>query len=73
MLIINKYIKISVLAIVLGFSSTACKDEFLDRPPQDQYTLDNFYKTKEELDLAVNPLYGEYGSIISVVSSTLEM
>ncbi len=55
---IKKYYKISLLAFSLSMAPFGCKEEFLDRPPQDQYTLDNWYNTAQELDLAVNPLYG---------------
>ena len=41
-------------ALLLGFVS--CED-FLNRPPQDSYTLDGFYQTNEQCFQAVNPLY----------------
>jgi starch-binding outer membrane protein, SusD/RagB family len=37
---------------------TACKDNFLDRPPQSQISTENFYQTKQEIRLATAALYG---------------
>jgi starch-binding outer membrane protein, SusD/RagB family len=36
----------------------ACSDEFLNRPPLDSITIDNFYETTEQIDAATALLYG---------------
>ncbi len=47
-----------LLAIILmGFSS--CSDEFLERPPEDTYSLDEFYSTNEQVEASTNALYGK--------------
>lgn len=43
-----------ISALILGMVS--CKD-FLNRPPEDSYTLDGFYQTDEQCFQAANPLY----------------
>lgn len=57
----KKYIKnlrtIFVLATILGLAS--CSDEFLNRPPEDNYSVDTFYKTDDQLIAASNGLYGK--------------
>lgn len=45
------------LVLALSFF-TSCGEDFLDRPPESQYTIDNFYKNEAQLELGVNPLYG---------------
>lgn len=40
--------------LIMGVS--ACED-FLDRPTEDSYNLDNFYQTDEQCFQAVNPIY----------------
>jgi hypothetical protein len=42
------------LGVLLGMSS--CED-FLDRPNEDNYNVDNFYQTDEQCFQAVNPIY----------------
>ncbi|RED92018.1 putative outer membrane starch-binding protein [Marinoscillum furvescens DSM 4134] len=44
-----------MLAVVF---TTACSEEFLDRPPEDAYVVDNFYQTDEHLTIATKGLYG---------------
>ncbi len=34
-----------------------CKEDFLDRPPEDAYAVDNFYQTDEHLSIATRALY----------------
>lgn len=41
---------------LLALSTAACGD-FLDRPNEDNYNVDNFYQTDEQCFQAVNPLY----------------
>lgn len=43
------------MMLILGFSS--CSDSFLDRPPIDRVTTDNFYKTYDELRVGTSALY----------------
>lgn len=49
-------IKTLALATVLIFGATSC-DDFLNRPTEDNYTIDTFYKTDEQCFQAVNPIY----------------
>ncbi len=50
-----KYHKFLVLTALL-FISYSC-EEFLDRPTEDSYTIDSFYKTDEQCFQAANVLY----------------
>jgi len=52
---IFKYHKILVLTalLLIGYSC----EEFLDRPTEDSYTIDSFYKTDEQCFQAANVLY----------------
>lgn len=50
-----KYHKILVLTTLL-FMSYSC-EEFLERPTEDNYTIDSFYKTDEQCFQAANVLY----------------
>jgi len=52
---INKIRKILALLIILLVVG-AC-EEFLDRPTEDSYTIDSFYKTDEQCFQAANVLY----------------
>lgn len=52
---IFKYNRILVL-IALLFITYSCED-FLDRPTEDNYTIDSFYKTDEQCFQAANVLY----------------
>lgn len=52
------YIKYSLAIAVLTMTTvTSCKKEFFDRPPQSSITLDNFYKTAEQVSSSTNILY----------------
>lgn len=51
-----KSIKYIILLFVLGGIMVSCED-FLNRPNEDSYNLDTFYKTNEQCIQAVNPLY----------------
>lgn len=57
----KKYTKklgaILVLATILGLAS--CSDEFLNRPPEDNYSADTFYTSDDQLIAASNGLYGK--------------
>jgi starch-binding outer membrane protein, SusD/RagB family len=52
-----KYNKISYITLLVSVLLISCKDEFLDRPPLSGIATDNFYQTKEDLDLATAALY----------------
>ncbi len=54
----KKNIKFSVIVALLSIFSAGCGDEFLDRPPQNDYVVDEWYQSADQLELAVNPLYG---------------
>ncbi len=50
----------NIIFMFLFFSAllfTSCGEDFLDRPPVDQITIDNYYKTPEELNVATRALY----------------
>lgn len=49
-------IKYWALAAVLGINISSC-DDFLDRPAEDSYNVDNFYQNDEQCFQGVNPLY----------------
>lgn len=51
-----KYTKAIALMAVAGLSLSAC-DDFLDRPVEDNYNVDNFYQNDAQLYQAVNPIY----------------
>lgn len=51
-IITKSFTIISVLLLMIS-----CED-FLDRPTEDNYTVDSFYKTDEQCFQAVNPIYG---------------
>ena len=46
----------SLAAMVLGVMLTSC-EEFLNRPAEDNYNVDNFYQTDEQCEQGVNYLY----------------
>lgn len=52
----NKFIYI--ITCVLVFSTSACKDEFLEIVPADQPTVDGFYNTRSEIRSVTASLYG---------------
>jgi hypothetical protein len=45
------------IAVLLGASLTGCEDDFLERQPLDAITDVTFWKTQEQLELAVNGTY----------------
>jgi hypothetical protein len=49
-------IKSIVFTLITILSLTSCED-FLNRPTEDNYTVDGFYKTDEQCFQAVNPIY----------------
>ena len=54
----NRYYKTLSLVALLSIGTFGCGDDFLNRPPQDSYVVDEWYQTDEQLELAVTPLYG---------------
>ncbi|WP_424494240.1 RagB/SusD family nutrient uptake outer membrane protein [Salinimicrobium sp. GXAS 041] len=52
---LNKVPLLSVLLSVLLFP--ACSEDFLDRPPEDTYNVEDFYQTDAEVAAAANHLY----------------
>lgn len=54
----NRYSKIFLTTALMSLVTLGCNEDFLDRPPQDAYVVDQWYQSDEELELAVNPLYG---------------
>ena len=50
----NKIISISAVLLFLF----GCSEDFLDRPPMDAITIDNFYQTAAQVDAASALLYG---------------
>ena len=43
----------------LTLASFGCSEEFLDKTPQSQITLDNFYQTKEQVYASTSSLYSK--------------
>src|SRR5687767_12679561 len=54
----KRYFKIHSFIALLSIAAFSCSEDYLDRPPQDSYVVDGWYKTDEQIRLAVNPLYG---------------
>ena len=53
----NNILKYTVLAAVIAFASISCSD-FLDRPSEDRFTTGDYYKNDEQMEQAVNYIYG---------------
>jgi hypothetical protein len=53
----KKYIQLPILIAALAFFAQSCSKSFLERPPLDQITTGNFYKTDEEVMAGTGPLY----------------
>ncbi len=54
-------IKSYFLATLLVAGLSSCGDEFLDRPPQDQRVIDNFYQTESDAAEALIAIYDAMG------------
>lgn len=66
-LIKSKVLLLVVLSTLLLFPS--CSEEFLDRPPEDSYNVDDFYQTERQVETAANHLYSRpWFNFISNVS-----
>jgi len=48
---------IAIAALLLFFPS--CSEEFLDRPPEDSYSVADFYKTDDQVRSSTNHLYSK--------------
>src|SRR5690606_41598536 len=46
------------ILVLLSIFPLGCKDDFLERPPQDAYVVDEWFQTEEQIALAANALYG---------------
>ena len=56
--------KITLVAAVLLVGTTACKDDFLEKTPIDQGSVEGFYETQEDVTRALNGIYDVFqGSI----------
>lgn len=51
------YKKYMILLAVTSALSAACGKNFLNRPPEDQLTVDNFYATADQVKASTNALY----------------
>jgi hypothetical protein len=51
------YQKIGLLVMLL-FSGLSCGKDFLDIPPQDRLTIDNFFETEDQINATTATLYG---------------
>ncbi|WP_197505846.1 RagB/SusD family nutrient uptake outer membrane protein [Urechidicola croceus] len=46
-----------ILIFTLALSVVSCGEDFLDRPPEDSYSVDEFYKTPEQVISSTNSIY----------------
>ncbi|MEO7211638.1 RagB/SusD family nutrient uptake outer membrane protein [Mucilaginibacter sp.] len=54
----KKYSKYIIGAFVMSIvTTTSCKKEFFNRPPEDAITIDNFYQTNDQVVASTNALY----------------
>lgn len=53
----NSYLKYLLTALIIVFS-ISCSEDFLNRPPEDSITLDNFYQTDAQVNASTSALYG---------------
>ena len=50
---------IKYLTLIIGaFALVSCSEDFLDNPPEDQLTVDNFFNTNEQIFSSGSALYG---------------
>lgn len=54
----KRYIYYSSFLVLLSIFPLGCNDDFLERPPQDAYVVDEWFQTEEQIALAANALYG---------------
>jgi len=48
---------ITILGSILFFAS--CSDDYINRPPEDAYNIDEFYSSNEQVAASTNSLYGK--------------
>ena len=48
--------KLFILISIIGIL-TSCSEEFLDEPPQNNLTTDNFWQSQEDVESAINSIY----------------
>ena len=54
----KKYIKYIIgLTVVTGVTISSCKKDFFNRPPEDAISVDNYYKTNDQVLASTNSLY----------------
>jgi hypothetical protein len=59
-----KYIKLSLISAFFFLAITGCKEEFLEKVPLDQGSVEGFFQTQEDVIRAVNGIYDVFqGSI----------
>lgn len=46
-----------ILTMVIVLSAVSCGEDFLDRPPEDSYSVDEFYKTADQVKSSTNAIY----------------
>ncbi len=52
------YIKYFIgLTVATGLTTSSCKKDFFNRPPQDAITLDSYYQTNDQVLASTNALY----------------
>lgn len=54
----KQYKYIFWMLALLSLVPTGCNDEFLNRPPQDAYVAEEWFKTESQINATVNALYG---------------
>ena len=63
--------KISLSVLLLFLAATACQKDFLDRRPPGDLTFEEFFKTAEQAEQAVNAVYEQFRSFDCVGLSYL--
>ena len=70
--IFKKYKFVLAMVVMTGLGLTSC-DDFLDRPTEDGYTTEQFYKSDAECRSGVNHLYGlPWSDLLASYFSSLE-
>lgn len=55
----KNYIKYMIgMAVVTGITTTGCKKDFFNRPPESGVTVGNYYQTDAQVNASTNGLYG---------------
>ena len=53
----NLFNKKIIFAFTLMLVLASCSEDFLNRPPEDSYNVDEFYQTIDQVEVATNALY----------------